>query len=118
MSRAATGTKIKIISSFDAEFSDPSFSKRIASGDISVARLQDNEVELKIAELKPQDAGVYFCATPSTDAVISGNYDAQVQLTGKEKFMLIYLSPDWVKLCLTVLLKAALLVHLTAIFMI
>lgn len=94
MSRDGTGPKIRIVSSFDASFSDPSLSKRIASGDISVVRLQDNEAELKIAELKRQDAGVYFCRTPSTDSVISGNYVAQVQLTGKEEFIRIYTSSD------------------------
>lgn len=75
-------TKIKIISTFDTSYSDPSFSQRVASGDISVVRLADNEVELKVAEVKPQDAGFYWCQTPSTDSVISGNYDAQVQLIG------------------------------------
>ncbi|KAM9334433.1 prostaglandin F2 receptor negative regulator [Symphorus nematophorus] len=80
-SRDASGTRIKIISTFDASYSHPSLSKRVASGDISVVRLQDNEVELKIAEVKAQDAGFYWCQTPSTDSVISGNYDARVQLT-------------------------------------
>ncbi|XP_070711671.1 prostaglandin F2 receptor negative regulator [Pempheris klunzingeri] len=81
MSRESAGTRIKIISTFDAGYSHPSLSKRVASGDISVVRLQDNEVELKIAEAKPLDAGFYWCQTPSTDSVISGNYEAQVQLT-------------------------------------
>lgn len=75
-------TKIKIISTFEARYSDPSYSKRVASGDISVVRLADNEVELKIAEVKSQDAGFYWCQTPSTDSIMSGNYDAQVQLIG------------------------------------
>ncbi|XP_028427673.1 immunoglobulin superfamily member 8 isoform X1 [Perca flavescens] len=81
MTKEANGKKMNIISSFDARFSDPSLSKRVASGDISVARLKDNEVELKIAEVKSTDAGFYWCQTPSTDAVISGNYEAKVQLT-------------------------------------
>ncbi|XP_028276559.1 immunoglobulin superfamily member 8-like [Parambassis ranga] len=80
MSREPTGQKIKIISTFDAGYSHPSLSKRVASGDISVVHLQDNEAELKIAEVKPMDAGFYWCQTPSTDSVISGNYEAQVQL--------------------------------------
>uniref|UniRef100_A0A672ITA9 Ig-like domain-containing protein n=1 Tax=Salarias fasciatus TaxID=181472 RepID=A0A672ITA9_SALFA len=80
MSRESSGQKIKIISTFDALYSHPSLSKRVASGDISVVRLQDNEAELKIAEAKPVDAGFYWCQTPSTDVVISGNYEAQVQL--------------------------------------
>lgn len=83
MSRDASGQRIKIISTFDASYSQPSLSKRVASGDISVVRLQDNEVELKIAEVKALDAGLYWCQTPSTDSVISGNYEAPVQLTGK-----------------------------------
>ncbi|XP_017285584.1 prostaglandin F2 receptor negative regulator [Kryptolebias marmoratus] len=74
-------SKINIISTFDLSFSDPSLSNRIASGDISVVRLQDNEVELKVAEAKLQDAGSYICETPSTDTTASGNYEAQVQLT-------------------------------------
>lgn len=82
MSRDPSAARMKIISTFDAGYSHPSLSKRVASGDISVARLQDNEVELKVAEAKVQDAGYYWCQTPSTDSVISGNYEAQVQLTG------------------------------------
>ncbi|XP_051797626.1 prostaglandin F2 receptor negative regulator [Acanthochromis polyacanthus] len=81
MSRDANGQKIKIISTFDTSYSHQSVSKRVASGDISVVRLEDNEAELKISEVKALDAGFYWCLTPSTDSVISGNYDAQVQLT-------------------------------------
>ncbi|XP_008424399.1 uncharacterized protein LOC103474902 isoform X1 [Poecilia reticulata] len=62
---------------------DPLFSRRVASGDISVVHLQDNEEEQKIAKLKLTDAGFYICRTPSTDPIMSGNYDAQVQLRGK-----------------------------------
>ncbi|XP_061917593.1 prostaglandin F2 receptor negative regulator isoform X2 [Entelurus aequoreus] len=80
MSREANVQSIKIISTFDSVFSDQSLTKRVASGDISVMRLQDNVVELKIAEAKSQDAGLYQCLTPSTDSVQSGNYDAHVQL--------------------------------------
>lgn len=78
----------KIISTFDASYSDSLFSKRVASGDITVVRLQDNEVELKITEVKALDAGLYLCQTPSTDSVIGGNYDAQVQLIGKGRVCL------------------------------
>lgn len=85
MSRDSSGGRIKIISTFDASYSHASLSKRVASGDISVVRLEDSEVELKIAEAKAQDAGFYWCQTPSTDSVISGNYEAQVQLTGKRE---------------------------------
>ncbi|XP_033951900.1 prostaglandin F2 receptor negative regulator [Pseudochaenichthys georgianus] len=81
MTRKAVATRIKIISTFDAGYSHTSLSKRVASGDISVVRILDNQVELKIAEVKTTDAGFYWCQTPSTDSVISGNYEAQVQLT-------------------------------------
>ncbi|KAJ4924138.1 hypothetical protein JOQ06_000378 [Pogonophryne albipinna] len=81
MIRKAIGTRIKIISTFDAGYSHTSLSDRVASGDISVVRLHDSQVELKIAEVKMTDAGFYWCQTPSTDSVISGNYEAQVQLT-------------------------------------
>ncbi|XP_061628295.1 prostaglandin F2 receptor negative regulator-like isoform X2 [Phyllopteryx taeniolatus] len=80
MSREANGQQMKIISTFDASYSHTSLSKRVASGDISVLRLRDNAVELKIAEAETQDAGFYWCQTPSTDSVIGGNYEAQVQL--------------------------------------
>ncbi|XP_069376597.1 prostaglandin F2 receptor negative regulator [Paralichthys olivaceus] len=80
MSREPSATQLKIISTFDASYSHSTLSKRVASGDISVVRLRDNEVELKIAEVKALDAGFYWCQTPSTDSVISGNYEAQVQL--------------------------------------
>ncbi|XP_077574047.1 prostaglandin F2 receptor negative regulator [Stigmatopora nigra] len=80
MSREPNSQHIKMISTFDASYSQASLSKRVASGDISVMRLQDNTVELKIAETKSQDAGFYVCQTPSTDSVFSGNYEAQVQL--------------------------------------
>ncbi|XP_056286764.1 prostaglandin F2 receptor negative regulator isoform X2 [Pseudoliparis swirei] len=81
MTRAADDKQLKIISTFDASYSHKSLSKRVASGDIDVARIEDNEVELKIAEVRPLDAGFYLCQTPSTDSVISGNYEARVQLT-------------------------------------
>lgn len=83
MSREGSGQRIKIISTFDASYSHPSLSKRVASGDIAMQRLHDNEVELKIVKAKALDAGFYWCQTPSTDSVISGNYEAQVQLIGK-----------------------------------
>ncbi|XP_014866208.1 PREDICTED: prostaglandin F2 receptor negative regulator [Poecilia mexicana] len=80
MSRDGNEPRSRIISTFESSFSDPSFSRRVASGDISVVRLQDNEAELKIGEVKLTDSGFYLCRTPSTDPTTSGNYDAQVQL--------------------------------------
>ncbi|RXN38815.1 prostaglandin F2 receptor negative regulator-like protein [Labeo rohita] len=71
---------IKVISTFDERFSERSFQDRIRSGDISVSRLKDNAVELRIQEARISDSATYQCSTPSTDSVISGNYKAAVQL--------------------------------------
>ncbi|XP_048053894.1 prostaglandin F2 receptor negative regulator [Megalobrama amblycephala] len=71
---------IKVISTLDEKFSDRSFQDRIRSGDISVSRLADYTVELRIQEARVSDSATYRCSTPSTDSVISGNYDADVQL--------------------------------------
>ncbi|RXN14652.1 prostaglandin F2 receptor negative regulator-like protein [Labeo rohita] len=71
---------IKVISTFDEHFSERSFQDRIRSGDISVSRLKDNAVELRIQEARISDSATYQCSTPSTDSVISGNYKAAVQL--------------------------------------
>lgn len=70
----------KVISTFDQTFSDRSLQERIRSGDISVSRLVDNAVELRIEEARVSDSATYHCSTPSTDSVISGNYNADVQL--------------------------------------
>ncbi|XP_067298360.1 prostaglandin F2 receptor negative regulator isoform X2 [Pseudorasbora parva] len=71
---------IKVISTFDQTFSDRSLLDRIKSGDISVSRLADNTVELRIQEARISDSATYHCSTPSTDSVIRGNYNADVQL--------------------------------------
>lgn len=74
---------VKVISTLDEKFSDRSFQDRIRSGDISVSRLADFAVELRIREARVSDSATYRCSTPSTDSVISGNYDADVQLQGE-----------------------------------
>ncbi|KAF4119118.1 hypothetical protein G5714_001169 [Onychostoma macrolepis] len=71
---------IKVISTFDDRFTDRSLQDRIQSGDISLSRLADNTVELRIQEARVSDSATYHCSTPSTDSVISGNYNADVQL--------------------------------------
>ncbi|XP_052449012.1 prostaglandin F2 receptor negative regulator [Carassius gibelio] len=71
---------INVISTFDDRFTDHSLLDRIWSNDISVSRLADNAVELRIQEARVSDSAIYRCSTPSTDSVISGNYEADVQL--------------------------------------
>lgn len=83
--KRGTGS-IKVISTFDQSFSDRSFRERINSGDIRVSRLADNTVELRIEEARVSDSATYHCSTPSTDSVISGNYDADVQLQGEHEY--------------------------------
>ncbi|XP_033836581.1 prostaglandin F2 receptor negative regulator [Periophthalmus magnuspinnatus] len=80
MKRTQNGPQIKIISTFDTSYSHPSLTRRVASGEISMNRLKDNEVELKISDVKQTDSGFYNCQTPSTDSEIKGNYEAQVEL--------------------------------------
>ncbi|KAJ3583295.1 hypothetical protein NHX12_029499 [Muraenolepis orangiensis] len=79
------GSPVDIISTFDNRYTDPSLSPRVAAGDISVARLEDNVLELRVGEAQPGDSGIYSCNTPSTDSVIMGNYKAAVQLKGEEE---------------------------------
>lgn len=74
---------INVISTFDQTFSDHSLRDRIRSNDISVSRLADNALELRIQEARVNDSATYSCSTPSTDSVISGNYEADVQLQGE-----------------------------------
>ncbi|KAL1282852.1 hypothetical protein QQF64_001655 [Cirrhinus molitorella] len=79
--KVSRGTQfINVISTFEDRFSDHSLEDRIRSGDISVSRLADNAVELRIQEAQISDSAIYRCSTPSTDSVFSGNYDADVQL--------------------------------------
>lgn len=80
MTREQSSAEIKIISTFDPSYSHPSLTKRVASGEISMDRLKDNEVELKISDVRSTDSGFYNCQTPSTDSEIKGNYEAKVQL--------------------------------------
>ncbi|KAI4886138.1 hypothetical protein NFI96_015287 [Prochilodus magdalenae] len=71
---------INVISTFDSTFPDQSLKDRLINEDISVQRLGNSIVELKIREAKVTDSATYTCSTPSTDSVISGNYHASVQL--------------------------------------
>ncbi|XP_051560528.1 prostaglandin F2 receptor negative regulator-like isoform X2 [Myxocyprinus asiaticus] len=71
---------VNVISTFDPTFPDRSIKDRIRSGDISVIRLGDNAVELRIKDARITDSATYRCSTPSTDSIINGNYNAAVKL--------------------------------------
>ena len=71
-----------IISTRDTRFSYAVFGPRVAAGDVQVQRLQGDAVVLKISRLQAQDAGIYECYTPSTDARYLGSYSGKVELRG------------------------------------
>ncbi|KAJ8350916.1 hypothetical protein SKAU_G00260460 [Synaphobranchus kaupii] len=72
--------ELQLISTFDPAYSDRSLQGRVDSGDIAVVRLGDDTVELRIRNLKESDSATYRCSTPSTDSVIKGNYNDDVEL--------------------------------------
>ncbi|XP_076839002.1 prostaglandin F2 receptor negative regulator [Brachyhypopomus gauderio] len=69
-----------IISTWDSLFPDEALKSRVLGGDISVHRLGGSVVELRIGQARVTDSATYTCSTPSTDAIMRGNYDADVQL--------------------------------------
>ncbi|TSK17772.1 Prostaglandin F2 receptor negative regulator [Bagarius yarrelli] len=71
---------IQVVSTFDTMFPDQSLKVRVHANDISVVRIKENAVVLMIKEARVNDSGTYTCSTPSTDSVISGNYEADVLL--------------------------------------
>ncbi|TNN70261.1 Prostaglandin F2 receptor negative regulator [Liparis tanakae] len=96
VSRAASGGRLKIISTFDAGYSHKSLSKRVASGDIDVARIEDNEVELKIAEVKPLDAGFYWVSPLAPPPVVPEGSEVTLSCNvTRELTHPTYLSVTW-----------------------
>ncbi|XP_060716195.1 prostaglandin F2 receptor negative regulator isoform X1 [Tachysurus vachellii] len=79
--KAINGSKtIRVVSTFDPSFPDQSLKSRVYTGDISVERISESTVDLRIKEARVTDSGTFTCSTPSTDSVISGNYEADVLL--------------------------------------
>ncbi|EMP30010.1 Immunoglobulin superfamily member 8 [Chelonia mydas] len=71
---------IGIVSTRDPAFPYAVFSPRVQSGEVSVQRLRGDAVELRVARLRAEDAGVYECYTPTTDSMYHGNYSSKVVL--------------------------------------
>ncbi|XP_005857842.1 PREDICTED: immunoglobulin superfamily member 8 [Myotis brandtii] len=69
-----------IVSTRDTRFSYAVFGPRVAAGEVQVQRVRDDAAVLHIARLQAQDAGVYECYTPSTDARYLGSYSGKVEL--------------------------------------
>ncbi|KAF4075014.1 hypothetical protein AMELA_G00229780 [Ameiurus melas] len=79
--KATKGSEtIQVVSTFDSSFPDQSLKARVFTGDIRVERIDESTVELRIKEARLTDSGTFTCNTPSTDSVISGNYEADVLL--------------------------------------
>ncbi|XP_030324865.1 prostaglandin F2 receptor negative regulator isoform X2 [Calypte anna] len=71
---------VRIVSTWDSAFTSEEYKKRVDSGDIKLRRSSNDAVELVIRNIQPSDQGRYKCSTPSTDATVQGNYDAEVQV--------------------------------------
>ncbi|KAE8620897.1 hypothetical protein XENTR_v10004610 [Xenopus tropicalis] len=76
----SAGSYVRVLSTFDPTFTDPTFAGRVGAGGIQLERVSHNVALLRIRELSKSDEGEYTCSTPSTDATISGNYEDGVRL--------------------------------------
>ncbi|KPP76139.1 prostaglandin F2 receptor negative regulator-like [Scleropages formosus] len=74
------GNSLGLVSTFDSSFPHSSFKDRVNSGALTIVRLGDSEVELRLKGVTAADNGIYQCSTPSTDSSVVGNYDAEVEL--------------------------------------
>ncbi|XP_027744116.1 prostaglandin F2 receptor negative regulator isoform X2 [Empidonax traillii] len=71
---------VRIVSTWDSTFTSEEYQKRVGRGDIKLRRSSNDAVELVIRNIQRADQGRYKCSTPSTDATVQGNYDAEVQV--------------------------------------
>ncbi|KAM4013850.1 immunoglobulin superfamily member 8 [Anomaloglossus baeobatrachus] len=76
----APDISIAIASTKDPDFSYAVFSPRVSSGDISIHRVSGDSVELRIQRLRSEDAGIYECYTPTTDARYFGSYSDKITM--------------------------------------
>ncbi|XP_074837155.1 immunoglobulin superfamily member 8 [Carettochelys insculpta] len=76
----APEVSIGIVSTQDPAFPYAIFGPRVQRGEISVQRRRGDAVELHIARLQAEDAGIYECYTPTTDSKYHGNYSSKVVL--------------------------------------
>ncbi|KAG5283832.1 hypothetical protein AALO_G00046630 [Alosa alosa] len=74
------GKELQVVSTFDSAYPDTLLRDRVSSGDISIKKLSDSSVELKIKKVRATDSATYRCSTPSTDTTVKGNYFADVAL--------------------------------------
>ncbi|XP_041938752.1 immunoglobulin superfamily member 8-like isoform X2 [Alosa sapidissima] len=74
------GKELQVVSTFDSAYPDALLRDRVSSGDISIKKLSNSSVELKIKKVRATDSATYRCNTPSTDTTVKGNYFADVAL--------------------------------------
>ncbi|OCT66777.1 immunoglobulin superfamily member 8 [Xenopus laevis] len=77
---AAPDHSIAIVSTKDSKFAYAVYAARVQSGEIYIHRVDGDHVELRIKRLREEDAGVYECYTPTTDAKYLGSYSDKVLL--------------------------------------
>ncbi|KAE8589203.1 hypothetical protein XENTR_v10022912 [Xenopus tropicalis] len=77
---AAPDHSIAIASTKESKFAYAVYAARVQSGDIYIHRVGGDRAELRIKRLREEDAGVYECYTPTTDAQYLGSYSAKVLL--------------------------------------
>ncbi|CAN2387697.1 Prostaglandin F2 receptor [Pristimantis euphronides] len=80
MFSSGAGPAVAVLSTWDSSFTHASYMERVKSGGVQLRRTGNSEVLLHIRHLRGIDEGNYSCSTPSTDATVSGNYEAHVQL--------------------------------------
>ncbi|XP_075464278.1 GTP-binding protein Rit1 isoform X2 [Ascaphus truei] len=76
----APDTSINLVSTKDPTFPYAVYKARVDSGDVYVHRASGDHAELHIKRLRPDDAGVYECYTPTTDANYYGSYSDKILL--------------------------------------
>ncbi|KAG9465815.1 hypothetical protein GDO78_017692 [Eleutherodactylus coqui] len=74
----APDISIAIASTKDSAFAYAVFAQRVSSRDVYIHRVSGDSVELRIQRLRSEDAGVYECYTPTTDAKFLGSYSDKI----------------------------------------
>uniref|UniRef100_A0A8D0GW51 Immunoglobulin superfamily member 8 n=1 Tax=Sphenodon punctatus TaxID=8508 RepID=A0A8D0GW51_SPHPU len=77
---AAPDISIGMVSTKDPKFPYAIFGPRVQSGDVSIHRVRGDAVELRIKQLRTEDAGIYECYTPTTDSKYHGSYSGKTEL--------------------------------------
>ncbi|XP_054829713.1 immunoglobulin superfamily member 8 [Eublepharis macularius] len=77
---SAPDISIGVVSTKDPKFPYAIFGPRVQAGAVSIQRVRGDAVELRIKEIRAEDAGVYECYTPSTDSKYLGTYSSKVEV--------------------------------------